>query len=158
MGYRKIIETIELLTLQHNQINSFVNNHPLEINTHNIKFPCVCAYPGVVDIDTSAFKIGIKFFVIDTLKTDGSDEKYILDNTLLILKDFIDRFRTTKKLYGFAIDNDTIQAEPFSQNYRSSEDTDTNDNIAGYYCLLKFDITNFKNECDAPWDLTINQI
>lgn len=152
MGYRKIIETIETFSDEHYQINDFVNNHPIEINTHQVNFPLICAYPGRIIHHRTASMQVIKLFVVDLLTPTADNEKQSLDVCQKIGKDFIDRFRVTRTEYGFMLNDDDIEGQAFSQNYQSSEDTNTTDFVCGWFYDLYFDYSDPKNECDAPWN------
>lgn len=148
--YKQIVETFRDICDRHKMVNTFVNNHPLEINESNPIFPVVAVYPGLTPVYKNSMKLKLKFFVMDQLNDDESNEVEILSDTLQISKDFFDELVENEELYGFTLDMTNLVGEPFAENFRSSEGTDIEDYVAGWYFELDIDVVSEKNNCITP--------
>lgn len=149
--YNQIINQIETFVKNHYQINRFVNDHPLAVNkSEGVDFPVVALYPAESSINRSLMTLNIKAFFMDILDNDKSNEREVLSDQLQIGNDFIQYFARNEDNWGFYIDETTVTMEPFSENFESLEDTNIEDNVAGWYFDLNIIVDNVMNNCNIP--------
>lgn len=152
--YNQVITKIEKFANNHLQINQFINDHPLAVNqSEDVHFPAFALYPASSSIDRNKMTLNIKAFFIDILDNDKSNERDVLSDTLQIGNDFIQYFARNEDEWGFYIDETTVSMEPFSENFESNEDTNIEDNVAGWYFDVNIVIGNVMNNCNLPFDI-----
>lgn len=151
VNYSKIIEVFEKLASKHLQINSFVDNHPLQINSKELNFPVLAIYPGLTRMDKGVVNMGFKMFIMD-LQTGGyTGERSGLSSTLLIGNDIIKKLFQSEDEYGFVINEETVVAEPFAENFKSSEKADIEDDVVGWYFSFDIEVQDDYDSCNLPF-------
>lgn len=148
--YKQTIDMLESIASRHQMVGSFVNDSPLAINDNVDAFPVVAAYPGISTMQKNTVNIRIKFIVMDLLLSDFSNEKDVLSDTLQIIKDFIDEINENDAYAGIYLNQDAITMEPFAENFKSTENTDVQDVVGGWYAELIFTINAPRNRCITP--------
>lgn len=150
--YNEIIDTFKDLCDRHLQINTFVNNHPLEINSgDNTIYPVLAIYPGINTMTMSSVIIPIKMFIMDIQKNDYTTETEIQSDCMQIGLDFISELNDNESLYGFFIDPLSTTIENFGENIQSSEDSDISDDVAGCFFEFNIEVINNLNDCVTPF-------
>ena len=150
--YKQIVGVFELLADAHAQVNSFVNNAPLQINGNELIFPVVALYPASSNIQRNSMFITFKFFVMDLLTDGYENERDVLSDTLQIGNDFIIELYSNEDKYGFSLDEDSVTMEPFAENFNTTEGTDINDDCAGWYFSFIIEVQNDFDECILPFN------
>lgn len=152
VNYSKIIEVFEELASKHLQINGFVDNHPLQVNSKELTFPVLAIYPGLTRMDKGVMYIGFKMFIMD-LQTGGyTGERSTLSTTLLIGNDIIKKLFQSENQYGFVIVESSVVAEPFAENFKSSEKADIEDDVAGWYFSFDVEVQDDYDSCELPFE------
>lgn len=128
-----IIEKIEDFCNTHSQINEFGVGPISMISTKNHNFPMVWLLPTGARHESSYIILQFDMYVFDLLKSDYSNLKDILNDTLLIGRDVITEFYDTEYEYGFSM-VETANAEPFDFQF--------DDLCAGW--IFKLDFFNKK--------------
>lgn len=149
--YKQVVKAFQELALRHYQVKGFINNHPLEINDSNLKFPVVALYPGISTTPTGLIILNFNFFIMDLLMNDYSNEQDVISDTLQIGNDFVNKLRSDEETYGFEIDVESITMEPFAENFESSENADISDDVGGWYFSMNIHIMNQMSTCNLPF-------
>lgn len=151
VNYSKIIEVFELLASKHMQINSFIDNHPLQINSKELTFPVLAVYPTLTRMDKGVVNMGFKMFIMDLQTSGYTGERSTLSTTLSIGNDIIKKLFQSEDEYGFVINESTVVAEPFAENIKSSEKSDIEDDVAGWYFSFDVEIQDDYDSCTLPF-------
>jgi len=154
---KQIVKTFESFTTagnkdKHYQLNSFVFNHPLEIVTKDVVYPCLAMYEGNSSIRNGGTFIEFKMFIFDRLLFDNSNELDVISDTHQIGFDIIQKLYSSEEEYGFVIDEESVSIEGFSENYLSTEGTDIEDKVAGHFFKFIVEVQSTFNNCDLPFE------
>lgn len=149
--YNNIIDSFRWFADNHYQLNGFIDNHPLEANkSEGVDYPLLAIYPGISNINGNEMILNFNVFIFDLLESDYSNEREILSDNLLIANDFINYYARSEEQLGFYVDETTVTMEPFAENFESSEDTNIEDDVAGWYLDVNIHLDNTMNNCNIP--------
>lgn len=150
--YKKVIEVFEELVNKHKQLNGFVDNHPIQASVNDIKYPLMALYPIKSNIKLGGVDIDFKMFIIDLMTEAYTNERYLLDKTLQIARDFLVKLYKDEDEYGFTIDENTFYAEPFSENIKLGQGENLSNDVGGWVCDFTVNIQWEFDECELPFE------
>ncbi len=140
--FKNIIDSIESFCNNHLQVNEFGFGVIADIGTTEHKYPLVFIQPMQNTIAGRRADIKLEMFVIDLLKTDGSNQVEVLSDTFLIANDIVAEFFDNETKYGFTINETNIPCDPMMYKFDSL--------TAGYVLQLTCEVENGLSNCAIP--------
>jgi hypothetical protein len=142
ISYNQLIDLLQGIATAHEQINSFGEGNPWEIDaTKSMTYPLMWAIPQPSATAKKVLQLKISLLFADLVHKDISNLKEVVSDQLSIATDVLAQLKSPAYDDNFVLD-ENAQLEPFNDKF--------DDEVAGWKVDLTFKLNYLSDRCAVP--------